>query len=147
MRGLPLASKDRDVALLAWSAQHRVQKKRCAWDPNPPNLCAAGLSQTTQTKITRTSRPSGYSAVAILIPSVHSLRSSFTTITRNSCVSSGLGSFGPGMMPRRCTLEVRYLEMTLYELTHQIVDQKYLRCGGRLTILRLIGQDVCDAEI
>ncbi len=43
---------------LSWAnTQQRVQKWLWEWDANPPILWAAGLSQTTATRMTRTKRP------------------------------------------------------------------------------------------
>ena len=147
-RALPFFSKAARVALYCCSTQQRVQKKQWLCKPNPPSLCAAGLSHTNATNINLTSRPRGYLWVLTMTPSFHRHRSSLTMIRINRWISSPLGSLGPGRIPAGNRLAVRYLfAVSGYKQRYLNVGDTHLKNVGKLIRLYDTGPDVCNAEI
>jgi hypothetical protein len=84
-----------------------VQKQVWEWEPNPPSLCAAGLSQHMPTRATRINRPSGCFSVWIKSPFSHRSSNLVMSTHRNCCTWSGFCSFGPGIMAASIKLVVR----------------------------------------
>lgn len=114
--------------LLCTEIQQRVQKLVWEWDPNPPILCAAGLSHTTVTRITCTrhpvgfktlsvawdvvicTSPSGLDSVGTLMPSFHRRRRLDMIGHKNYWILSGFCSFGPGRILVHMRFDVQYLD-------------------------------------